>query len=431
MKKYILAYKGMLINFFSLSAVKGINMIFPLFLIPYLIRTLGIDNYGKITLYQVIMGYFSLFGTYGSDITAPRLVAMNVKIREKLSEVTSRIIYTRIIAIPFCFLLLILFLIIYNSVNKVNISYISWFFAFTLLISNLTNFSWFYQGIEKMTYVPVVYFFSQLIYFSLVYLFVKIKDDYIYVIFYQGIAEIIINVVIGVYIVNRYNIVLKNPEKKYFISYYKENFAVFTTNISLATYKAASLPILKLFANDYILGVYSIINKLSDILRQILSNFFNVVYPRLCSIDSNDITKREKTLYNIYYPFLFSFLLLLIITYVFSKEILYYFLKNEAIIDNYINAFKFSLLIPLVVVFNIPSYLMLLVYDRKRAYSSILISATIISLFLSLILAQYYLMWGILISTVIVELIITVSLHYVYKAKYKNKPLVQTKVIIP
>jgi len=431
MKGYILAYKGIFVNFLSLSAIKGINMVFPLILIPYLIKTLGLDNYGKIALYQVVMGYFALFGTYGSDITAPRMIAMSIKDNEKLSEATSQIIYSRLIAIPICFFLLISFALLYLSASENDTSTIAWVFSFTLLLANLTNFSWFYQGIEKMTYVPAIYFFSQLIYICLVYSFIKVENDYIYVMFYQGFSEIVINLLMGIYIIRKYKIRIIMPEKKVFISYYKENFSVFITNISLASYKAASFPILKLFADDYIMGIYSIINKVIDVLRQILSNFFNVVYPRLCSIDAKMSFERKKTLNTLYYPFLACFVVLIGSTYYLSEDILLYFTKGDVNSYKYTNLFKFSLLVPVIVLFNIPAYLMLLVNDRRSSYTSILITASMISLILSFILAYQYSIWGILVATAIVELIITLSLQYVYIANYKNKPSNQLKVMLP
>gem|GEM_PF-6145372 len=52
-------------NFFSLSALKVLNLILPLVTLPYLIKVLGFHYYGAIILALSLVAYFQALTDYG------------------------------------------------------------------------------------------------------------------------------------------------------------------------------------------------------------------------------------------------------------------------------------------------------------------------------------------------------------------------------
>ena len=64
--------KRLVENFFSLSVLNVINFIFPLILIPYLTRVLGVDGYGIYAFSFSILSYCMLFARYGFEFSATK-----------------------------------------------------------------------------------------------------------------------------------------------------------------------------------------------------------------------------------------------------------------------------------------------------------------------------------------------------------------------
>lgn len=64
--------KSLIENFFSLGALQVINLILPLVVLPYMIKTVGFDKYGVVVLAASLIAYFSSVTDYSFTITATR-----------------------------------------------------------------------------------------------------------------------------------------------------------------------------------------------------------------------------------------------------------------------------------------------------------------------------------------------------------------------
>ena len=63
-------------NIFSMVTLRGMEYILAFLLVPYLLRTLGPEQYGSIAFMQGIIAYFTLVINYGFNITAPKDIAL-------------------------------------------------------------------------------------------------------------------------------------------------------------------------------------------------------------------------------------------------------------------------------------------------------------------------------------------------------------------
>ena len=68
-------YKIILTNFISLGMLKGVNLILPLVTFPYLVRILGIENFGLLTFANATIAYFQVITNYGFDLSATKQVS--------------------------------------------------------------------------------------------------------------------------------------------------------------------------------------------------------------------------------------------------------------------------------------------------------------------------------------------------------------------
>ena len=93
--------------------LKAVDYIFPLLLIPYLIRTIGVGNYGLLTTVQAFMGYLSIVVSYGFELTATRNIAihsddMQLVKTEFNSVMASKILIAGLVFFCLCFVAFIM-----------------------------------------------------------------------------------------------------------------------------------------------------------------------------------------------------------------------------------------------------------------------------------------------------------------------------------
>ena len=72
-------------NFISLGFLKFSQEILPLVIVPYIVKTIGIDNYGLIGFALAFTMYFGSVVEYGFEFTATRDISRIRDFPEKLS----------------------------------------------------------------------------------------------------------------------------------------------------------------------------------------------------------------------------------------------------------------------------------------------------------------------------------------------------------
>ncbi|EFO2744992.1 O100 family O-antigen flippase, partial [Escherichia coli] len=64
-------------NILFLGLIQGSSFLLPLILLPFLIKTLGTETYGKMILYQVFFLYLSTIIDFGYNFSATQNIARN------------------------------------------------------------------------------------------------------------------------------------------------------------------------------------------------------------------------------------------------------------------------------------------------------------------------------------------------------------------
>ena len=68
--------KQLLANFSYLSIIEIIGLLLPLVSYPYLIRTVGANNYGIVVFAQAIVAYIIIIVNFGFNVSATRRVVV-------------------------------------------------------------------------------------------------------------------------------------------------------------------------------------------------------------------------------------------------------------------------------------------------------------------------------------------------------------------
>jgi PST family polysaccharide transporter len=137
-------------NITSLVTLQGANYLLPLVTIPYLVRVLGPDNYGRIAFAQAFIQYFVMLTDYGFNLSATRDIA-----RAQGDADTINRIFNAVLAVKFLTALagFAVMSAIALAVPSMRGDYALFAVSYLAVAGNLLFPVWLYQGVQRMGYI--------------------------------------------------------------------------------------------------------------------------------------------------------------------------------------------------------------------------------------------------------------------------------------
>jgi len=409
--------KGLFSNFLSLVAIQGTNFILPLLVLPYLIKVIGVEKFGLVSFAQVFIGYLIILTDYGFNLTSTRQIAIYRQDKEKLSEIVSTTLVTKLALCVLAFCILLFFIIIVPPFSAEKLLYI---LGFIMVLGQAIIPTWFFQGIEQMKYLTYINIAGKIFFTILIFILIKKPADYIYVILFYSMGNLVSGLIGLIIIFRVFGIGFKWPSLMQVKDAMKSGWFVFISNFSINAYVNSNLFILGLFTNNTITGYYSIADKIIYAFRQLLNVFFQATYPRVCSI----VTQGKEALSSFFNAYAKPFVLIIGVAcsllFLFSGYIISILIK-PASSDDIVVVIKILAFVPFIVAANIPAFQTLLAYNYQKSYMLILISGAALNIITNTILVQLYSMKGTAIAVLISEVFITLGLYLILHIRQRSR----------
>ncbi|WP_424193374.1 flippase [Ampullimonas aquatilis] len=269
-------------NIASLYVIQAANYLLPLITLPYLIRTLGFENFGVLSYAGNIIQYFVIFTDFGFNLTATREVSINRADSIKLNEIVSSVF-----VLKFLFLLLsfILFLCLINFFSEAKEHATVFLASFLLVIGNVLFPNWLFQGIEKMPLVTIMNVLPKLITVPAIFYFVKSPGDIATAAIIQSIGNII-GGAIGLLLIkaNLPNLQFKMPTREVLIRMLNDGKYIFASQLSGLMVNSSHMLILGYFHGAYAVGHYAVAEKIIKAANNAQVPICNAVYPKLAAL---------------------------------------------------------------------------------------------------------------------------------------------------
>ncbi|MHA4808702.1 flippase [Flavitalea flava] len=399
--------KKLFSNFAAMSIIQGANFVLPVVVMPFVIRKIGADRFGVVSVAQVVMIFLSTFSDYGFNLTATRDVALYKQDKQRISKIFSTVLASKMIL---CTLTLALLLILLKFIPVLRNNFLLYLLGFAYVIGQSSLVSWFFQGMEKMQYITISTLIARLLFAGLVFVFIRDKGDDIYFLFLLGTGNLIAGL-FSIYLAFRiFKLQFYRPLWIDIIHELKDGWQITLSNLSINTYQYINILVLRVFTNDLIVGYYSIAEKIFFAVRQILGVFSQVIYPHICQLTQKG--KQEVSLFirEFYLPFLLMIVAGCGIVFIFSKEIIFIFLGRNP--DLPVLLLRILSFVPVIVCLNIPAYQVLLAFGRKTSYLRILTGATAVNLVANLLLCPAWGPVGTTLSIIVTELFVTIGLNW-------------------
>ena len=282
-------------NFISLVILQFINYLLPLFLIPYLIRILGIEGFGIYSFILAIIMYGVQMSDYGFELSATYHISRHRDNPNKVNEIFSSVLIIKLF-IVLIFLLFLTFLTLF--IDKLFLYQELIFLAFGMLFGHLLSPVWFFQGIEKMRYIMYLNGLSRVLFVLSVFLFVKEESDLYMLFILNSITTLFIGTLSLYFAIKNFNIRLSFQPWNRLFYYLKDGWYIFTSKFAVEFYTTANIIILGFVASPLVVGYYAVSVKIIHAVGSLLDPLTRTVYPYLVNVYTHSnrsfISKNRK-----------------------------------------------------------------------------------------------------------------------------------------
>ncbi len=398
--------KRLLSNFFSLSALQGVNYILPLITLPYLVRILGVEYFGVLSFASSTVAYFSLITDFGFNLTATREISINRNDKNKLIEIFSSVLIIKFVLILISFFLLSILVFIFD---KFKVNSLIYFLSFGVVLGQFLFPVWFFQGMEKMKYITYLNIFAKLIFTVAIFIFVQNKNDFWIVPLLTSSGFILAGFFSLFLIKKEFGVSFALQEFVILKHYFLESYHIFFSKLAISLYTISTTFILGILTNNTIVGYYSAAEKIIGAFKGLLQPALQTIYPFISkkthqSKEEGLIFIRKIVFYIGIFAGFISFFILFFADFLVDLLLGNQY-QNSIIIVRILAAMPF--MIGLSNVFGIQT---MLNFGRRKAFTKILVSGSILNLFLAFTLVPSYQHIGSAISVLAVESFITTAM---------------------
>jgi len=396
------------LNFLIYGAGQAFNLVSPIIIAPYIISICGIDSFGKIGLGFAYSLFLILIVDYAFDIKGTKKVAENRDYKDKIEQILFTTLYTKVVLLVFAYLIariLIFFVPIFHQEKDL------FLLSFMVVFAQVFNPIWFLQGLEDFKASSIINILSKSFYVLFIFLFIQQKSDYIWVNFFLGITALAFNWLGLFYIIRKYNFNFISFKIKAIKAIIINDFSFCISQLFLSLRQLSPLFLTSYFFGFSLAGQYKIIEQIISLFRTFTQVYLKFFFPRLCYKIS--FSRNEAIIYwrKVLFVLFISALIALTGIFIFAEKIVLYF--NVAIEENLdiIVLMRFSLLIPLLMIFSLALEQLMFAFNKNKKYIRSAIFVTIINVTLLLILTPIYKLYGVICSIIIAE-VFFIILYY-------------------
>jgi PST family polysaccharide transporter len=402
-------------NFIFLITIQASNIVITLISMPLLIQGIGVDGFGLVNLSLSVIILANILVGFGYNLSGPREVALHQNDKEMLSHIVSNIVFSKVLMALLATLGIVVSIFGLNMFKEYQ-----WILLFSvlLLFSEATLPLWFFQGMEKMKLISIANVFSKLLYLMGIVLFIHTPESAKWVNFIMGASGLAINILLLLYIHYMLEIKFYKPKFVQLFASLKDNGLLFLSNIATHISVHGGLIILSFFSVAEVLGMFSLAERISMVLRMFPSMVIHSVYPNATKLLELDLTQFVTFVKKVYFFALALGLAASLLVFALAPFIIQLLSRKEILeAVEYLRVLAF---VPFLACINIVNVVIFLAKDQKRIVFQSSWLMGIFMLATSVLLTQKFGALGMcfaLLSTEIAVFIICCVLNWIYNKK--------------
>lgn len=403
-------------NYIYNALFQILRIALPIVTMPYVARVLSADGVGAYSLSAAWANYFTIFGMIGIDIYGSRQIAYNRNNEEKLRVTFWEINLLKTIATVIS--ILIYSIVIFAIIIPNNL--LLYFIQLLNLLSCVFDVSWFYTGTENFKSTSIRNIVVKLISTVAIFVFVKDQSDVWLYAFILCMGQFIGQFVLwkDIYI-HLFPIYL--PKLNFIIPHFCRTIHLWIPSLAASIYNYLDKVMLGMFTSEYQVGIYDYSQNIVKIPATLIFAIATVTMPHVAADFAN---KNEESASNVFYksmrivtmlsfPMCFGFMAL-------SDNFVSWFLGDEY--SEVGNLLKISAWVILPISWSqIIGNQQIIAKGHEKIYSISICSGAIINILLNLLLVRRFMAWGVLLASIIAEIVVLLVMIYFSANDYKLK----------
>jgi len=275
-------------NSLSLFSFKLIDLGLTLWLIPFLILKVGVQNYGMYAFAMAFVLFFVNVLNYGFNLSAVRELAKNKNNHQKTQKIFNEVLSVKLVLFIGLY---ILYLFLVYTIPKFT-EYMTLYLASSLvLFGDFFSLRWFFMGLEKMKYIAVIHLGGTLIFVFFVFQFIDEPSNYVKIPLYEAAGMLIASIVSFVWVVRMNKFKLKLNSLSEVWCYLKNNFSSFINLLLPSTYGISVVFFVGVFGVPQHTSFMQIGVKFAAAFTTINNILTNVFYPI--------VNRKQKTMLSV------------------------------------------------------------------------------------------------------------------------------------
>lgn len=265
-------------NAFALLVVQVANVLLPLVTLPYLLRVLGVEQFGVFAFCQAILAYCVVLVDYGFNLSATKLIAQNQGKREAINQIFWSVqVVKLLIALIILSLLGLLTWIVpsFRAVWPVILS------STPIILGSLLFPQWLFQGLERMGFVAASIMFARLLTIPLIFLWVNNSHDTWLAALIQSCGTIFSGLLACSLIWRKRLIGFMHPKWEDVRQALSDGWHIFISTAAISLYTTINPVLLGILTNNTLVGLFSAADKIRIASQSIISPLSVAVYPRV------------------------------------------------------------------------------------------------------------------------------------------------------
>lgn len=296
--------KKIIENYFFMTILQVINSFFYLLIYPYLIRTLGPQNYGLFIFVNSIISFFIYFVNYGFELPAMKLLAQHPKNKLIRIKVLSEVFVARFFLEIFSIIILI---VLFYTIPFFKQNFLLISICFVQTLSYILFPRWYFEALQQMKTVTIIQIIFKFITLPFIFFLIKQSKDLNTFALINSLG-IFLGALTATFMIF-YN------EKSFFIrvklrnimKWYKDSFAFFISQAMNVLKEQIITIIIGSFFNMTEVAYYDLANKIISVPRTLVMSINGALFPKMVNEYKNIKLVRKI----IKYEFLIGLLLML------------------------------------------------------------------------------------------------------------------------